>query len=553
MASFFAAKKKPLESLIDAAIDGSNDLGLQLEICDLINANSTGPAEAIRTLKKRLQPSSNPTAITALKTLSLAETCAKNCGEGMHIQFADREFLAILKETIVGKRGVSTIVRTKTLQLIQMWSDGFRRNEPRLQPLRELYLQLRSMNIEFPAMDLDTMAPIFSPEPTCTPPPPPPAAAAAVGRVPNVQTLSDEEFARQLERQMREDDERSIQSSEVPIPQERQSSCGPALAGSLYNRRTGQAPPNSTNPASRFQQPRHSPQQPPTITSARDLDKIRKDLIIVKENTQLLEAMLIGTGWSEDLMNVASTCRAMHQRIIELLDQITNEEVMVQLIGVNDTLQTLLSKYVLLFNNFHKQKQQPGQATFDQVRMNQSIHAGGVHSNASSAHATDFERTMQQPMPAEFVRPMTSSNPMPLRNVPPQRAPPVVPVPQQVVKMVPMVGESSTDMPDTDDEDDSFDMFAQNRNVTYSSRLLSAPAYASNEESGPTKLMSSVIQAGGRAGAYSTPSVETGLSNDLIDLSPPPYFEHKAAGSDVTSFSALSLQPNAKGLVDDGL
>lgn len=64
---------------------------------------------------------------------------------------------------IVGpKNDPPTIVQEKVLSLIQSWADAFR-NQPDLQGVYQVYRELLQKGIEFPMTNLDTMAPIHTP------------------------------------------------------------------------------------------------------------------------------------------------------------------------------------------------------------------------------------------------------------------------------------------------------------------------------------------------------------------------------------------------------
>ena len=56
-----------------------------------------------------------------------------------------------------------TIVKERVLGLIQQWADAFRAN-PQLSAVVEFYNQLKQEGVEFPAQDLDNMAPINTPD-----------------------------------------------------------------------------------------------------------------------------------------------------------------------------------------------------------------------------------------------------------------------------------------------------------------------------------------------------------------------------------------------------
>ncbi len=55
-----------------------------------------------------------------------------------------------------------TIVRERVLGLLQYWADAFK-GKPQLVAVEELYEQMKVDGVEFPPIDLDTLAPIETP------------------------------------------------------------------------------------------------------------------------------------------------------------------------------------------------------------------------------------------------------------------------------------------------------------------------------------------------------------------------------------------------------
>lgn len=54
-------------------------------------------------------------------------------------------------------------MQEKVLSLVQCWADAFR-NQPELNGVVQVYMDLKQKGIEFPMTDLDTMAPIHTPQ-----------------------------------------------------------------------------------------------------------------------------------------------------------------------------------------------------------------------------------------------------------------------------------------------------------------------------------------------------------------------------------------------------
>lgn len=54
-------------------------------------------------------------------------------------------------------------MQEKVLSLIQIWADAFK-NQPDLNGVTQMYMELKNKGIEFPPTDLDAMAPIYTPQ-----------------------------------------------------------------------------------------------------------------------------------------------------------------------------------------------------------------------------------------------------------------------------------------------------------------------------------------------------------------------------------------------------
>lgn len=64
------------------------------------------------------------------------------------------------------KNDPPTAVQEKVLSLIQSWADAFR-SQPDLLGVVQVYSDLKQKGIEFPMTNLDTMAPIHTPQRVC--------------------------------------------------------------------------------------------------------------------------------------------------------------------------------------------------------------------------------------------------------------------------------------------------------------------------------------------------------------------------------------------------
>ncbi|XP_048089598.1 TOM1-like protein 2 isoform X2 [Alosa alosa] len=297
----------PVGQCIEKATDGSlqsEDWSLNMEICDIINETEDGPKDAIRAVKKRLNGNKNYKEV--MLTLTVLETCVKNCGYRFHALVTTRDFIdGVLVKIISPKNNPPTIVQDKVLALIQAWADAFR-SSPDLTGVVHVYEELKRKGIEFPMSDLESLSPIHTPQRLQTAP---------------------------------EGDQLLQKYSTPPQPKPQ------PLAGT--------APP-FTAPL-----PVHSAPQIPTMHVAgpitpnpEQICRLRSELDIVRGNIKVMSEMLTEmVPGQEDpsdhelLQELNRTCRAMQQRIVELISRVSNEEVTEELLHVNDDLNNIFLRY----------------------------------------------------------------------------------------------------------------------------------------------------------------------------------------------------------------
>ncbi|VVD03257.1 unnamed protein product [Leptidea sinapis] len=156
----------PVGQKIEQATDGSlpsENWALNMEICDIINSTPDGPKDAIKAIRKRLTQSAGKNYTIVMYTLTVLESCVKNCGRPFHVMVCSKEFISELVKLIGPKNDPPTVVQDKVLSLIQCWADAFQ-TQPELQGVVQVYNELRTKGVEFPMTDLDAMAPIFTPQ-----------------------------------------------------------------------------------------------------------------------------------------------------------------------------------------------------------------------------------------------------------------------------------------------------------------------------------------------------------------------------------------------------
>ncbi|XP_069560990.1 target of Myb1 membrane trafficking protein-like isoform X1 [Brachyistius frenatus] len=272
----------------------SENWGLNMEICDIINETDEGPRDAIKAIKKRLAGNKNFREI--MLALTVLEACVKNCGHRFHVLVASQEFVeGVLVRTILPKYNPPTALHDRVLSLIQSWADAFR-SSPSLGGVVYVYDDLRRRGLEFPMTDLDALSPIHTP---------------------NRSIPGDE----------------SPETAPVTAPTEPQPAA-PSTAPSLDT-----SPPVP-------------PGDGPVLLSEEQDQKLRSELALVKGNlavmSEMLNELIPGQSKPDDtelLQQLFSVCKKMQTRVVELIPQLQDEGFVEELLVVNDDLNNAFIRY----------------------------------------------------------------------------------------------------------------------------------------------------------------------------------------------------------------
>lgn len=288
----------PVGQRIERATSGSlqsEDWGLNMEICDIINETDEGPIDAAKAIKRRIVGNKNFREI--MLALTVLEACVKNCGHRFHILVASKEFIeGVLVRSILPKYNPPTALHDRVLSLIQAWADAFR-SSPSLAGVVNVYDDLRRRGLEFPMTDLDALSPIHTPN-------------------------------------------RSIPENGTP-------ETSPAAAPTPQSQ--PQAPPRV--PTQTTSPPVQSSGGPASLSADQE-QKLRSELSLVKGNltvmSEMLNELIPGQSQRDDtelLQQLYSVCKSMQTRVMELIPQLDDEGFIEELLVVNDDLNNAFIRY----------------------------------------------------------------------------------------------------------------------------------------------------------------------------------------------------------------
>uniref|UniRef100_F6PUM7 Target of myb1 like 2 membrane trafficking protein n=1 Tax=Ornithorhynchus anatinus TaxID=9258 RepID=F6PUM7_ORNAN len=205
-----------------------------------------------------------------------------------------KDAIRALKKRLNGNKNYREVMLALTA-----WADAFR-SSPDLTGVVHIYEELKRKGIEFPMADLDALSPIHTPQRS----------------VPEVDPAANMHRSQSQQRM----------------------STGPYSAPSPTSYTAPQAPSlNVTGPIT---------------ANSEQIARLRSELDVVRGNTKVMSEMLTemvpGQEDSSDLellQELNRTCRAMQQRIVELISRVSNEEVTEELLHVNDDLNNVFLRY----------------------------------------------------------------------------------------------------------------------------------------------------------------------------------------------------------------
>ncbi|RZC36488.1 VHS and/or GAT domain containing protein [Asbolus verrucosus] len=283
----------------EQATDGtlaSENWDLNMEICDLVNKTEDGPRDAVKAIRKRLAQNAGKNYTIVMYTLIVLETCVKNCGKKFHVLICIKDFVLDLVKLIGPKNDPPTAVQEKVLSLIQSWANAFR-NQPEMSGVVSAYQDLLAKGIEFPATDLDSMAPIHTPQRA---------------------------------------------SVEVKIP----------VAVELEVSRHSSPTPHVSSGFLTLEQGAKLQSQLDVVQSNMNvLGEMLREIKPGNEQPDELELLQVGFTFNNFqkirflFQELHVTCQSMQERLVELISKLSNDELTAELLCINDDLNNLFIRY----------------------------------------------------------------------------------------------------------------------------------------------------------------------------------------------------------------
>ncbi|XP_033501756.2 target of Myb1 membrane trafficking protein isoform X1 [Epinephelus lanceolatus] len=269
----------------------SEDWALNMEICDMINSSEEGPKDAVRAIKKRIVGNKNFKEV--MLTLTVLETCVKNCGYRFHILVTTRDFVeGVLVRSIIPRNNPPLILHDRVLSIIQAWADAFR-SSPDLTGVVSVYEDLRRKGLEFPMTELDGYSPA-QPQKKQTLP----------GNGPAVTTLPAVRL-----------------SSQPPLISPQTSELKLALEGSNA----------------------FTPSQIKKLKS--ELGVVRSNLTMMSDMMSQLDPVTVKQADMELLEQLYTVCKEMQDRIVKIVPRLSEEKLIEELLAANDEMNTAFIRY----------------------------------------------------------------------------------------------------------------------------------------------------------------------------------------------------------------
>lgn len=264
----------------------SEDWELNMEICDLVNSNEEGPRDAVRAIKKRIVGNKNFKEV--MLTLTVLETCVKNCGYRFHVLVTTRDFTeGVLVRSIIPRNNPPLVLHDRVLSIVQAWADAFR-SSPDLTGVVSVYEDLRRKGLEFPMTELEGYQPADS-------------------------------------------------NKKAPSPGN-----GPAVAARLSSSRL--LPPVTSDLRTSLEE--HKALTPSQVQQLKaELSAVRSNLTTMSELMSRLDPVTVKQTDMELLEQLYRGCKDLQDKILLMIPRLTEEKLIQELLDTNDQMNGAFTRY----------------------------------------------------------------------------------------------------------------------------------------------------------------------------------------------------------------
>ena len=266
------------------------DEQLFLEVATAVNSYNDGAKDAVKVIKRKLSNHKNFSQV--LITLSLIDYCLKNCGSAFPVQLSTKDFCCdILLKLLYPKNNPTSAVMVHGMDLVRQLAVVYKPSPTLINSITIAVHDLKMKGFELPSSAPSALhawlASLLSNEPIASTAPatgglhPPPAIAAL-----------------------------PVQPAVEPRP---------ASGGPLTNAQR--------------------------VKLGKDLDIVQGNIRVFSEMLTELSPSSIDSSDLQLMQELNRTCRAMQQRIVELIGSVNDEEITVQLLRVNDDLNNIFLRH----------------------------------------------------------------------------------------------------------------------------------------------------------------------------------------------------------------
>ncbi|CAL8304699.1 unnamed protein product [Merluccius merluccius] len=215
-------------------------------------------------------------------TLTVLEACVKNCGHKFHVLVSTREFVeGVLVRSIIPKNNPPLVLHDRVLSLIQAWADAFR-SSPDLTGVVSVYEDLRRKGLDFPVVQLEGYS----------------------NTNPNA-------------------------SKSLPVN------------GALSIPPHPKPPPNP--PASKEENNVFNPNKVMKLKA--DMGVVQSNLAVMADMMSQLDPVTAKHADVEMLQQLYLVCKAMQDRIVEVVPRLSEEKLIEELLAANDEMNTTFTRY----------------------------------------------------------------------------------------------------------------------------------------------------------------------------------------------------------------